>query len=92
MFLKDCYWPVAAHRDRKSSARSSQLVPNTHRETPYFWTPLGLFDAELKMECVGDSCTDNAMPWDQQRSAKSYCAATESIEFLLGELQVSGPV
>jgi hypothetical protein len=64
-------------------------VPNALRETPYYWIPLGLLDGELSMECVGDFCTEDAMPWDEQRSESSHRAAPDSLEFLLHELQVS---
>ncbi|WP_223455710.1 MULTISPECIES: hypothetical protein [unclassified Pseudomonas] len=64
-------------------------MPNALRETPYFWIPLGLLDVELRMECVGDFCTDDSMSWDEQRSGKSYHAAPESLGFLLHELQVN---
>jgi len=62
---------------------------NALRETHYFWIPLGLLDVELSMECVGDFCTDDAMSWDEQRSANSHHAAPDSLEFLLHELQVN---
>ena len=70
-------------------SRCGSTVPNVLRETPYFWIPLGLLDAELSMECIGDFCTDDAMPWDEHRSEKSHCAAPESLGFLLHELQVN---
>jgi hypothetical protein len=70
-------------------SRCGSTVPNVLRETPYFWIPLGLLDAGLSMECIGDFCTDDAMPWDEHRSEKSHCAAPQSLGFLLHELQVN---
>jgi hypothetical protein len=69
-------------------SRCGSTVPNALRESDYFWIPLGLLDVELNMECVGDFCTDDAMPWDEQRSANSHHAAPDSLEFLLQALQV----
>ena len=63
-------------------------VPNPLRQTPYFWIPLGLLDVELSSVCIGDFCTDDAMPWDQHRSPNSHRAAPESLEFILQALQV----
>ena len=63
-------------------------VPNPLRQTPYFWIPLGLLDVELSSACIGDFCTDDAMPWDQHRSPNSHRAAPESLEFILQALQV----
>lgn len=63
-------------------------VPNPLRQTPYVWIPLGLLDVELSMVCIGDFCTDDAMPWDQHRSPNSHRAAPESLGFILKALQV----
>ncbi|HCT4899258.1 TPA: GFA family protein, partial [Klebsiella pneumoniae] len=43
-------------------------VPNSLRDVPYVWVPVGLIDERLDMECAGDFCTDDAMPWDETRS------------------------
>ncbi|MHC8319017.1 GFA family protein [Pseudomonas sp. LB3P31] len=64
-------------------------VPNVLREKPYFWIPVGLLDDEVSMECVGDFCTDDAMPWDQHHSDKSHAGSPDSLLFLLSELQVN---
>jgi len=69
-------------------SQCGSTVPNVLRQSPYFWIPLGLLDDTLNMECIGDFCTDDAMPWDGLRSEKGDCAAVESLEFLLHELQV----
>ncbi|WP_259740108.1 GFA family protein [Pseudomonas brassicacearum] len=69
-------------------SRCGSTVPNALREMPYFWIPLGLLDGELSMECVGDFCTDDAMPWDEQRSEKNHRSTPDSLGFLLQELQV----
>jgi len=45
-------------------------------------------EVELSMVCVGDFCTDDAMPWDQQRSANSHRAAPESLGYILQALRV----
>ncbi|MBO1997254.1 glutathione-dependent formaldehyde-activating enzyme [Klebsiella pneumoniae] len=37
-------------------------VPNSLRDVPYVWVPVGLIDERLEMECAGDFCTDDAMP------------------------------
>ena len=78
--------PSGYRNDFCSSCGST--VPNPLRQPPYFWIPLGLLEAELSMACIGDFCTDDAMPWDGLRSEKGDCAAVESLEFLLHELQV----
>lgn len=69
-------------------SQCGSTVPNPLRDTPYFWIPLGLLDVELSMACVGDFCTDDAMPWDEHRSAKTHRAAPDSLGFILHELQV----
>ena len=78
--------PSGYRNDFCSSCGSS--VPNPLRQTPYFWIPLGLLDVELSSVCIGDFCTDDAMPWDQHRSPNSHRAAPESLEFILQALQV----
>jgi hypothetical protein len=70
-------------------SRCGSTVPNALRETHYFWIPLGLLDVELSMASAGDFCTDDAMSWDEQRSANNHHAAPDSLEFLLHELQVN---
>lgn len=45
-------------------------VPNSLRDVPYVWVPVGLIDERLEMECAGDFCTDDAMPWDETRSPR----------------------
>lgn len=57
--------PSGYRNDFCSSCGST--VPNPLRQTPYFWIPLGLLDVELSSVCIGDFCTDDAMPWDQHR-------------------------
>ncbi|NBB35036.1 GFA family protein [Pseudomonas kielensis] len=78
--------PSGYRNDFCSSCGST--VPNPLRQTPYFWIPLGLLDVELSSVCIGDFCTDDAMPWDQHRSPNSHRAAPESLEFILQALQV----
>ncbi len=55
-------WSAVAYRYDFCS-RCGSTVPNALRETPYYWIPLGLLDGELGVECIGDFCTDDAMPW-----------------------------
>lgn len=69
-------------------SQCGSTVPNVLRQSPYFWVPLGLLDAPLNSECIGDFCTDDAMPWDQLRSANSCRTAVDSLEFLVHQLQV----
>ena len=78
--------PSGYRNDFCSSCGST--VPNPLRQTPYFWIPLGLPDVELSSVCIGDFCTDDAMPWDQHRSPNSHRAAPESLGFILQALQV----
>lgn len=78
--------PSGYRNDFCSSCGST--VPNPLRQTPYFWIPLGLLDVELSSVCIGDFCTDDAMPWDQHRSPNSHRAAPESLGFILQALQV----
>ncbi|KAB0491272.1 GFA family protein [Pseudomonas vancouverensis] len=69
-------------------AQCGSTVPNVLRDSPYYWIPLGLLDGKLDAECIGDFCTADAMPWDDQRSPRTHDGAPESLAFLLGELQV----
>ena len=78
--------PSGYRNDFCSSCGST--VPNPLRQPPYFWIPLGLLDVELSSVCIGDFCTDDAMPWDQHRSPNSHRAAPESLGFILQALQV----
>ncbi|HBY7618204.1 TPA: S-(hydroxymethyl)glutathione synthase [Klebsiella pneumoniae] len=56
-------------------------VPNSLRDVPYVWVPVGLIDERLEMECAGDFCTDDAMPWDETRSPSCHAGPVESLAF-----------
>lgn len=58
-------------------------VPNILRDLPYVWIPVGLLDESLEMECVGDFCTDDAMPWDETRSNRLHSGPVQSLSYLL---------
>jgi hypothetical protein len=58
-------------------------VPNILRDLPYVWIPVGLLDESLEMECVGDFCTDDAMPWDETRSNILHSGPVKSLSYLL---------
>lgn len=79
--------PTGYRTDFCSSCGST--VPNKLRDIPYVWVPIGLLDAPLNLECVGDYCTDDAMPWDKTRSAISHAGPVESLTSLLQSLQLS---
>ncbi|MBS6059817.1 GFA family protein [Mixta calida] len=58
-------------------------VPNLLRGMPYVWLPVGLLDDSVELECVGDFCIDDAMPWDKTRSDKCHSGPVESLTSLL---------
>ena len=58
-------------------------VPNILRNLPYVWIPVGLLNVRPEMECVGDCCTDDAMPWDTTRSDKCHAGPVQSLDSLL---------
>ncbi|OQP31429.1 GFA family protein [Pantoea latae] len=64
-------------------------VPNPLRDQPYVWIPVGLLDESSDMECAGDFCTDDAMPWDKTRSANHHPGAIDSLESLLKSLKIT---
>ncbi|ARV40707.1 hypothetical protein B5K12_15550 [Klebsiella pneumoniae subsp. pneumoniae] len=49
---------------------------------------VGLIDERLEMECAGDFCTDDAMPWDETRSPGSHAGPVESLTSLLKWLKL----
>ena len=63
-------------------------VPNSLRDVPYVWVPVGLIDERLEMECAGDFCTDDAMPWDETRSLSCHAGPVESLASLLKYLKL----
>lgn len=64
-------------------------VPNSLRDVPYVWVPVGLIDERLEMECAGDFCTNDAMPWDETRSPGSHAGPVESLTSLLKCLKLN---
>ena len=64
-------------------------VPNSLRDVPYVWVPVGLIDERLEMECAGDFCTDDAMPWDETRSPSCHAGPVESLASLLKYLKLN---
>lgn len=63
-------------------------VPNRLRDRPYIWLPIGLLDAPVEMQCIGDYCTDDAMPWDHTRSETHYAGPVASLNALLTSLKI----
>ncbi len=64
-------------------------VPNSLRDVPYVWVPVGLIDERLEMECAGDFSTDDAMPWDETRSPSCHAGPVESLASLLKYLKLN---
>ncbi|HBX2222147.1 TPA: S-(hydroxymethyl)glutathione synthase, partial [Klebsiella pneumoniae] len=46
-------------------------------------------DERLEMECAGDFCTDDAMPWDETRSPSCHAGPVESLASLLKYLKLN---
>ncbi|HGW4526374.1 TPA: S-(hydroxymethyl)glutathione synthase, partial [Klebsiella pneumoniae] len=55
----------------------------------YVWVPVGLIDERLEMECAGDFCTDDAMPWDETRSPSCHAGPVKSLASLLKYLKLN---
>ena len=66
-----------------------RTFPNSLRDVPYVWVPVGLIDERLEMECAGDFCTDDAMPWDETRSPSCHAGPVESLASLLKYLKLN---
>lgn len=64
-------------------------VPNLLRGSPFVWVPVGLLDEPCEMTCIGDYCTDDAMPWDETRSAINHSGSVESLRSLLEALALT---
>jgi len=64
-------------------------VPNPLRGEPYVWIPVGLLDDRLEMQCAGDFCTDDAMPWDKTRSHQCHSGPVDSLASLLKCLKLT---
>ncbi|MEZ3499840.1 GFA family protein [Pantoea sp. KPR_PJ] len=64
-------------------------VPNRLRDLPWVWIPVGLLDERLDMQCAGDFCTDDAMPWDKTRGHYHHAGPIESLASLLTCLKLT---
>lgn len=64
-------------------------LPNPLRNLPYVWIPVGLLEDRLEMECAGDFCTADAMPWDNIRSCCEHAGPVESLSALLKYLKMT---
>lgn len=62
-------------------------VPNSLRDVPYVWIPVGLLDERMNMKCTGDYCTDDAMPWDNVRSVCIHAGPVASLKTLLTSIE-----
>lgn len=82
-------WQKATGYRNDFCGQCGATVPNPLRGEPYVWVPLGLLDGPLDAECVGDYCTDDAMPWDRQRCASHHAAAPETLDALIQALAIS---
>ncbi|WP_313653262.1 GFA family protein [Pantoea sp.] len=69
-------------------SRCGAAVPNRLRGHAYIWIPVGLLDEPADMQCIGDYCTDDAMPWDTTRSATNHAGPVASLNALLGSLKL----
>jgi len=76
--------PTGYRNDFCSSCGST--VPNALRDRPYIWIPVGLLNEPADMQCIGDYCTDDAMPWDTTRSETNHAGPVESLNALLASL------
>lgn len=64
-------------------------VPNALRGSPYVWVPLGLLEQQGRaLQCAGDYCVDDAMPWDTLVSECTHAGGPESLASLLAALRV----
>lgn len=69
-------------------ASCGSTVPNRLRDKPYIWLPVGLLDDPAEMQCIGDYCIDDAMPWDTTRSATNHAGPVGSLNALLEGLKL----
>jgi hypothetical protein len=69
-------------------ASCGSTVPNRLRGRPYIWLPVGLLSEPADMQCTGDYCTDDAMPWDTIRSETNHAGPVESLDSLLTSLML----
>jgi len=69
-------------------SRCGSTVPNLLRGKPYVWIPVGLFIDSADMQCIGDYCTDDAMPWDTTRSEINHAGPVGALNDLLASLKL----
>lgn len=69
-------------------SRCGSTVPNLLRGKPYIWIPVGLLNDSADMQCIGDYCTDDAMPWDSTRSETNHAGPVGSLNDLLASLKL----
>lgn len=79
--------PTGYRTDFCSSCGST--VPNLLRDMPYVWLPVGLLDEPLDMNCIGDYCTDDSMPWDETRSDSNHAGPVLSLAALVNSLNLT---
>ena len=79
--------PTGYRNDFCSTCGST--VPNPLREIPYIWLPVGLLDEQLDMQCIGDYCTENSMPWDKIRSNNNHAGPITSLDSLLKSFKLT---
>lgn len=71
-------------------ASCGSTVPNRLLDMPYIWLPVGLLNESADMQCTGDYCTDDAMPWDTTRSGINHTGPVASLTALLKSLKLIG--
>ncbi|HGE6737097.1 TPA: GFA family protein [Serratia marcescens] len=64
-------------------------VPNSLRSEPYVWLPIGLLNERMDMQCIGDYCIGDSMPWDVTRSVSNHTGPVESLGELLSRLKTN---
>jgi len=82
-------WQKASGYRNDFCTRCGSTVPNPLRDSPYVWIPVGLLNEAVDMQCVGDFCTDDAMPWDTTRSATTHAGPVPSLTALLTHLKLA---
>ena len=61
-------------------------LPNPLRDTPYFWVPAGLLDADGPLEIAAQLCVASKAAWDPMASPGVRCAELPAWEELLALL------
>lgn len=76
-------WSKASGYRNDFCTACGSTVPNTLRNQPYVWVPVGLLDDDVALTCAADYCTADAMSWDCQRSPLASTGTVNSVEELL---------